>query len=291
MCRLFGLSAAPRRVHATFWLMDAPDSLAEQSRRMPDGTGLGTFSEAGEPKVEKQPLAAYEDEQFAAEAKTRESSTFVAHVRFATTGDKQAKNTHPFLQKGRMFAHNGVIEDLVALDAQLGAYRDLVVGDTDSERFFALITRHIDENAGDVTAGVVSATQWIAANLPLLSLNFVLTSSNELWALRYPSTHHLLFLERQAGGTTGKRQLHHASGPSTIRVRSAHLANHCSVIVASEQMDEDPGWTPLQSGELLHVSGDLEVSRRMILDRPPARQLPSDEIDEVSAPAQAQSHA
>jgi len=267
--------------------MDAPDSLAEQSRRMPDGTGLGTFTEGGEPRVEKQPLAAYEDAQFAVEAKSRESSTFVAHVRFATTGDKQSKNTHPFLQKGRMFAHNGVIEDLVALDAQLGAYRDLVVGDTDSERFFALITKYIDEHAGDVTAGVVAATQWIASNLPLLSLNFVLTSPKELWALRYPSTHHLLFLERQAGGTSGKRQLHHASGASTIRVRSAHLAHHSSVIVASEQMDEDPGWSPLQSGELLHVSGDLEVSRRMILDQPPARPLSLRDLDETSAAAQA----
>ncbi len=271
MCRLFGLSAAPRRVHATFWLMDAPDSLAEQSRRMPDGTGLGTFTEDGEPRVEKQPLAAYEDELFALEAKNRASSTFVAHVRFATAGGRQSKNTHPFLQKGRLFAHNGVIEDLVALDAALGAYRDLVLGDTDSERFFALITKHIDEHAGDVTAGVVTAVQWIAANLPLLSLNFVLTSPTDLWALRYPSTHDLLLLERQAGGATGERQLHHASRASTIRVRSAHLAHHSSVIVASEQMDEDPGWSSLRSGELLHVGGDLEVSRMIILDRPPAR--------------------
>ena len=41
MCRLFGLSGAPRTVRATFWLVEAPDSLAVQSRREPDGTGLG----------------------------------------------------------------------------------------------------------------------------------------------------------------------------------------------------------------------------------------------------------
>jgi predicted glutamine amidotransferase len=39
MCPLFELSGAPRRVHATFWLLDAADSLAAQSRREPDGTG------------------------------------------------------------------------------------------------------------------------------------------------------------------------------------------------------------------------------------------------------------
>ncbi|MBN9619721.1 MAG: hypothetical protein J0H43_08315, partial [Actinobacteria bacterium] len=30
-------------VTATFWLIDAPDNLAEQSRRNPDGTGIGVF--------------------------------------------------------------------------------------------------------------------------------------------------------------------------------------------------------------------------------------------------------
>ncbi len=41
MCRLFGLSAAPARVTATFWLAQAPDNLTAQSHREPDGAGLG----------------------------------------------------------------------------------------------------------------------------------------------------------------------------------------------------------------------------------------------------------
>ncbi|MDQ1741328.1 MAG: hypothetical protein QOE53_2980 [Pseudonocardiales bacterium] len=40
MCRLFGMSGGARRVRATFWLLEAPDSLARQSRREPDGTGV-----------------------------------------------------------------------------------------------------------------------------------------------------------------------------------------------------------------------------------------------------------
>ena len=43
MCRLFGLHAGPKPVRATFWLLDAPDSLSAQSRREPDGAGIGTF--------------------------------------------------------------------------------------------------------------------------------------------------------------------------------------------------------------------------------------------------------
>src|SRR2546430_6792314 len=162
MCRLFGLSAAPRRVRATFWLLDASDSLAKQSRHEPDGTGLGTFTADGSPRVDKQPLAAYQDAEFAHEARERESATFVAHIRYASTGGLATANTHPFVQHGRLFAHNGVLGELPRLEAALGDYRDLVAGDTDSERFFALITRHVDEHAGDVTAGITAAARWVA---------------------------------------------------------------------------------------------------------------------------------
>jgi hypothetical protein len=40
VCRLFGMSGGRRRVRASFWLLEAPDSLALQSRGEPDGAGL-----------------------------------------------------------------------------------------------------------------------------------------------------------------------------------------------------------------------------------------------------------
>ncbi|CAM2872945.1 class II glutamine amidotransferase [Prescottella defluvii] len=289
MCRLFGLSAAPRRVHATFWLLDAEDSLAEQSRRMPDGTGLGTFDADGVPRVEKQPIAAYRDRQFAREAKERESETFVAHVRYATTGENEDVNTHPFEQKGRLFAHNGVIEDLAALEAELGGYRDLVRGDTDSERYFALITRYIDEHGGDVAAGVAAAAGWIADNLRVLALNFVLVTADELWAFRYPDTHDLLVLRRRPGGSSGRRHLEHASTAGTVRARSGALAALPAVVVATEQMDEDPDWESLCPGELLHVAADQTVTRTMLLDRPPRHRLTLSDLSDRAAAAQAPS--
>ncbi len=47
MCRLFGLTAGAARVKATFWLLDAPDSLQVQSHRNVDGAGLGFFGPTG----------------------------------------------------------------------------------------------------------------------------------------------------------------------------------------------------------------------------------------------------
>ncbi|MEV4126770.1 class II glutamine amidotransferase [Nocardia sp. NPDC049707] len=285
MCRLFGLSAAPRRVRATFWLLDAPDSLSIQSRREPDGVGLGTFTASGAPLVEKQPIAAYEDVQFAREARERESMTFVAHIRYATTGGLQPRNTHPFEQRGRLFAHNGVLHGLDELDSELGDYLDLVHGDTDSERFFALITQRTDRHDGDVTAGITDAVRWIADRLPVYALNLVLTTATDLWALRYPDTHDLFVLERAAGGSQGNRHLDQA-GRAGIRTRSAHLREFPAVIVASERTDEDPHWRALTPGELLHVDDQLHVRSSIVLDTAPRHPLVLAQLDSRAAAAQ-----
>jgi predicted glutamine amidotransferase len=286
MCRLFALTA-DRPVRAAFWLLEAPDSLAEQSRRNPDGYGLATFGPDG-PEVEKEPSPAYADPDFTREARERVSRTFVAHVRYASKGARRLENTHPFLQSGRVFAHNGHIEGLDALEARLGAYRRLVRGDTDSERFFALVTKEADAR-GDVGAGLVAAARWIAAELPLFALNCILATADGVWALRYPDTHDLLVLQRAAGGPTGARHLDAASAAGRIRVRSGDLADCAAVIVATEPMTEDPGWDPLAPGELLHVAGDLTVTRSVVLPDPPAHLLALDELAPSAAAAQAPS--
>jgi predicted glutamine amidotransferase len=286
MCRLFGMTAGRRPASACFWLLEAPDSLAAQSRREPDGTGLGWYDAMDVPHVEKHPLAAYADVVFAREARERRSKTFIAHIRLASTGGLEARNTHPFEQAGRLFAHNGVIEDLDRLDRRLGEHRALVQGETDSERFFALITKETAAADGDVGAGIVRAARWVADELPVFALNLVLMTAGDLWALRYPDTHDLLVLERQAGGPGGSRHLEHASAAGSIRVRSADLAGIPAVVVASERMDEDPGWRAITPGHLLHVGPDLRVRSTAVLDHPPRHRLTLADLDPRAAASQ-----
>jgi glutamine amidotransferase len=274
------MSAAPRRARATFWLLDAPDSISAQSHGNPDGTGVGSYDEHDCPHVSKQPLPAYDDATFARRAHELVSRTFVAHIRFASTGALERRNTHPFEQRERLFAHNGVLGGLPVLERELGEARALVHGDTDSERLFALVTRQIDAHAGDVPAGIAAACSWVAANLPLFSINFVLVSAAELWALRYPDTHELYVLERAAG-----TPLEHASSFGT-RVVSEHAARNPVVVVASERLDADPGWRLLHPGELVHVGPTLEVSSSLILDAPPAHRLTLVDLDERARASQ-----
>ncbi|OBG65874.1 class II glutamine amidotransferase [Mycobacterium sp. E735] len=288
MCRLFGLHAGTDVCTATFWLLDAPDSLAEQSRRNPDGTGVGVFDERGRPQLDKQPMAAWEDAAFATEAHDLTGTTFIAHVRYATTGSLDVRNTHPFLQDGRIFAHNGVVEGLDVLDDRLREVGtgDLVLGDTDSERVFALITASIRALDGDVTAGLTDAMRWLAANAPIYAVNVLLSTATDMWALRYPDTHELYILDRSDDAATQTPAFDMRT--NRIHARSEHLCTRSSVVFATERMDDDPRWRLLEPGELVHVDATLRVDRRLILPSPPAHLL---RRAELSAPVQEAQHA
>ena len=267
------MSAGSEPVTATFWLLDAPDSLRAQSEHNPDGTGIGYLDAESRPRVDKQPLPAFKDSSFAREARRIHSATFVAHVRFASSGSLELRNTHPFEQHRRLFAHNGVVQGIPDLEQHLGDAMDLVQGDTDSERFFALITTEIDRNDGDVEAGIVAAVSWVAENLPILSLNFVLIERGELWALRYPDAHELHLLERPAGEPIEQESSH------GTRIHSEHGASRDTVVVASEMLDSDPGWRLMESGELVHVGPDLQTEAKVVMHEAPAHQLRLEDLE------------
>lgn len=274
MCRLFGLHAGDRPAHATFWLLDAPDSLRSQSHHNPDGTGVGIFAADGTPVVDKQPIAAWQDAAFASEARDLESRTFVAHVRYASNGGHTTQNTHPFEQDGRLFAHNGVIGGLGDLEQraqQLGT-ADLICGDTDSERVFAVVTGEIRAHGGDVDAGLAGALGWIAREVPVFALNLILTTPDKMWAVRYPDTHELYVLQRAAA------QNHVNVRSDRIHARAHDLRGRASVVVASEPMDGEHGWTQLDAGTVLRVDADLSVQLSQVLDEPPAHPLTLEDL-------------
>jgi glutamine amidotransferase len=64
------------------------------------------------------------------------------------------------------------------------------------------------------------------------------------------------------------------------------LSEHPAVVVASERMDEDPGWHPLRAGELLHVDDHLTCTRRIIIEHPPRHPLTLNELGATAAASQ-----
>ncbi|MGZ4183253.1 MAG: class II glutamine amidotransferase [Solirubrobacteraceae bacterium] len=273
MCRLFGMSGGTRAVQATFWLLDAPTSLLLQSESQPDGVGLGTFEPDGSPLVYRKPVSANRSQTFIADAREVRSTTFLAHIRHATAAQPTLENTHPFQQHGRVFAHNGVLADLDDLRSRLGSHAELLQGETDSELYFTLMTKRIEEAGGDVSAGITAAARELAAEIELYSLNMLLTTPTDIWALRYPDTNPLWVLERSLAGFDDGAMFDKRSNAGITRVFSGELAILPATVIASQRMDSNPTWRLMESGELIHVDSKLKVTSTIAVPDPPAKMM------------------
>ncbi len=230
----------------------------------------------------KDPVAAWQDSEFATEAHDLTGTTFIAHVRYSSSAALETRNTHPFLQDDRIFAHNGVVTGLDVVDTRLRelGVDGLVQGETDSERVFALITACIRKRDGDVDSGIVDAVGWLADTVPIYALNVLLSTATDMWALRYPDTHELYLLDRRDGPD---RRLRMRS--DRITAHSDHLRDDPSVVFASEQMDDD-NWQLLAPGELVHVGADLRVTRQLAFPEPPKHQLRHEDLTAKAASSQ-----
>jgi predicted glutamine amidotransferase len=242
------------------------------------------FKADGSPVVCKQPIAAWEDREFACEAHELSGTTFIAHVRYASTGRLDVLNTHPFLQNGRLFAHNGVVTGLDVLEARLAelSVTDLVLGQTDSERVFALITGSIRARGGDVEAGLLDALRWLADTVPIYAVNLLLCTATDMWALRYPEPNGLYLLDRREADSGPRFDMQ----TSRIHARSSNLDQQPSVVFASEPMDDDAGWELIDSGMLVHVDDQLRITRRIVLPDPPRYQLHRSDLTSTASASQ-----
>jgi predicted glutamine amidotransferase len=269
VCRLFGMSGGTHDVEATFWLLDATTSLILQSEHQPDGVGLGTFDdEDGTPHVWKKPTQANRSETFVTGARKARSRTFLAHIRHATATPNTLENTHPFEQNGRLFAHNGIVGDLEEIRRRLGPYTELMHGETDSEHYFTMITKAIDEAGGDVGAGIEAALTEMAADIAIFSVNMILATPTDLWALRYPETNELWLLEHSVGGLGGGESFDEQS-EAGMRIQAHELSFLPAAVIASERMNTNPAWRLLEPGELIHVDSQLNVTSKLLLPEPP----------------------
>ena len=273
MCRLLGLTAGRRDVDVKYWLTSGPDSMKAENRRNPDGAGVGWFDAGGTPHVLKATGDALAEGSFDKRVDRLTGRTFVTHVRDATTGHDSVVNTHPFDIDGTLIAHNGGFGDLTAVDHHLGDYLSLVHGDTDSERYAALIVKEADAHGGDVGLGMVAAATWLARNVPLYSLNAVVIRDGRLWALRYPDERALHVARRVVQPSTGRPDdgWNGSSDVARHQVVSGSIAS--IVVVASERIDAEPDWLMLQSGELITVDPNLTITSRLALTESPSRLL------------------
>lgn len=278
MCRLFGMTAGRSSVRLKYWLASAPDSLVVQSHRNPDGTGIGWFDEAGEAHLRRDPRPAFELAAFRDIADGVWANTAVTHIRAATTGQRSVVNCHPFLFDDRLMAHNGGFGELGRVEAQLGDLAGEIAGQTDSERYAALVAKYARDNGGDVAGALSGAANWLAANVPMYSLNTIVVAPGHLWALRYPAERALHLAHRRVRpGSGAAMDLAGTDAAGRHRIDSAKEIP--MAIVASERIDGTDDWRMLEPGELVHIGPDLRVDSRIAIARPPAHKAAPAEQD------------
>lgn len=141
MCELFGVCSQER--------CEIDDYLKEffsHSSSHPHGWGMACM-EKNEVSIEKEPMQAsksnYLKERLSVPVRVK---TAFAHIRYATIGNVEYKNCHPYTRKdmsGRQWTliHNGTIFDY----PRLNRYVSVQNGGTDSERILLYIVERVNE--------------------------------------------------------------------------------------------------------------------------------------------------
>jgi glutamine amidotransferase len=259
MCRLFGLYAN-KLVNVYFSFFEARKSLKEQSHRNPHGWGIAWF-DGFKWDLYKEPQPLYKSSKAKELIKEVSGIIIISHVRYATYGEPKTGNTHPWLYKGYVFAHNGSIIDREKLLSLLSQnYKDLE-GDTDSEVFFHLIIQETKNSGGSFIEGVRRAIAKINNNsISYSSLNFVASDGRKLYALRYARKnldyYTLYYLKRPREDL----KIEKVSEKTAQLIKMKLEVGEKAVVVASEKLtEEEEKWDEIPNKHMLIVNEDLNT--------------------------------
>ncbi len=264
MCRLFGFrSAVPAAVHPS--LVTEKNSLVIQSKEHKDGWGIAAYGVEPHPSVAHGVGPAHSDPDFHRVSSLVSSHTVVAHVRLASVGAVELRNSHPFLYGRWSFVHNGTLKDYEqhrqAVESLIRPdLRANIKGATDSERCFHIfLTRLASRMPLDEAVGVQEVARALAETMEQISaitdvpggersaMNFLVTNGDVMVATRRSRT---LFI------SDGSR-----SAP-----RQAELFQHGArlhqILIASEALcGNHTAWNEVAEDEVVGVDGQLVLHR------------------------------
>jgi predicted glutamine amidotransferase len=167
-----------------------------------------------------------------------ETDAAIVHLRMATDSlSVGLQNTHPFVADGMAFVHNGAFAPVAALDELIGP--DLLAtarGETDSERYFLLIRRLLEER-GPIAAVTAAAAAIRERAMTFASLNCLLLTEKSLYA----------YAEEDPASEVSRRR-----GPDFFRLR--YHAGAGRVLVGSSGIPQPDGdWQVVPYGQVLEV--------------------------------------
>ena len=270
MCRLLGIVAS-ELTEFGLGLTEAPRCLATLSREHRDGWGIAIHharedeTPAQRWMLHKGTAPAADDARFRDLAAQSRGHLLVAHIRQKTVGPTRLENTHPFVNDGWVFAHNGTIQHQDGLRAACSGRRlREITGDTDSELFFAYVLTKMDEHGlvhvddvddkarstkrAELTHMLHELTAELRAQ-KIGAFNFLLSNGDTTFAHRFGRS--LFVLERAPGDPVSEmRPTGNAPGAAVIVTK--WTARRKAVLIASERTTDEP-WREVDDGTLLRI--------------------------------------
>lgn len=233
------------------------------------GDGWGMAWRDGEDRslrCETSTLSALDDPTYARLAEERLGAAGMVHLRWATPGLPVSRdNTHPFVQDGYAFAHNGHIFPVQDLEDLLEpAVTAALVGTTDSERYFRFVLQCITA-CGDDERGLRLALDVLIHAFPDASLNALLLTPTHMFAVHVNS--------RAATPLRGLRGLFASDADIPHRHLNEYFAMDFrltpdAVVVVSSGIDPQ-GWTPVPEHTAASVHLATRQVRRLDIPGPP----------------------
>ncbi|MDP1709905.1 MAG: class II glutamine amidotransferase, partial [Candidatus Komeilibacteria bacterium] len=193
MCRLLSIAGKPKDITAKE-LLGKFKRLAEFGNVPPktpkghkDGWGLVFYAKNKPPRLFRAIKDAYASAGYNTAAKkisTTKHSVLIGHLRKSSVGAKRLANTQPFMKRGYAFAHNGTIFDSKKITLKSFG-KNFLKGDTDSERFFALILQNLFySKKKDLQQALLSAVALAQKSFNYTALNLILSDGKDIFALR-----------------------------------------------------------------------------------------------------------
>lgn len=265
MCRLFGFrSAIPAAVHPA--LVTEKNSLVIQSKEHRDGWGIAAYGVEPSPEVAHGVGPAHSDPDFHRVSSLVSSHTVVAHVRLASVGAVELRNSHPFLHGRWSFVHNGTLTNFEKHRQELESLilpelRVNIQGTTDSERCFHLFLTRLAARAPlEGTVRLEEVASALAETMELVSM-ITDTSGGERSAMNFLVTNGVVMV-----ATRRNRTLFLSNGRRSALCQAAaplrHGAQLDQLVIASEALcGNHTAWSEVSEDEVVGVDGRLILHR------------------------------
>jgi hypothetical protein len=227
-------------------LTEAPNAFIREAAENHDGTGFAGFID-GALQVSKSAESGVTSSLMREAPQIAGSPSMVGHLRFATVGDVNALNAHPYASRddGFAFVHNGQVENVDALKHEIGEDVASTIKSTNDSAFYGeFAMREIHDKGYD--EGIRSTVHWLDKYAPdSTSGNFLVVGADG--TLAGVRTHEL----RTLGISP--------TGIEAARLGAADLGREPGFYVTKKPASATHPWTALKPREAFVIDPDLKL--------------------------------